>query len=116
MSITVDHRGNATLYFSPWRRHASGLDVRRIISIARNTRPTPLRTGKVVTWAVVVVEHYSDGERGPVLVDEDFDSYLPALAALTDAMKAAIADGYAERTDLERIPRSPQAAPRPVRS
>jgi hypothetical protein len=112
MSITVDHRGNATLYFCPWRHHSGAVQVRRILSIARNTRPTPLRQGRVTTYTVVAVEHYSNGERSRVLADNDYAAYAPALEALASAMRQAIADGYAVRSDLERIPR----APRPVRS
>lgn len=114
-SMVVEHRGNATLYFSPWRMHSGGVDIRRIISIARNERPTPLRQGRVVSWAVVAVEHYSNGERGGVLFDEDYDEYGPALEGLRVAMQQAIDDGYAVKTDLERIPRALHAAPRPVR-
>ena len=104
-TMTVDHRGNATLYFTPWRHHSGAVEVRRIISISRNTRPTPLRTGTVVTWTVVAVEHYSNGERGRILADADHDTYGPALDALWGAMAHAVADGYAVKTDLARLPR-----------
>lgn len=106
--MKVDHTGNGTRYFSDWRqaRRGVGAEVRRIISITRQPG----------SWAVVAVEHYRGGEAGDVLHDADYDTYLDALVALGDVMETARADGYLTRTDLERIPRAPAPAPRPVGS
>lgn len=96
--MKVDHTGTGTRYFTPWRqgRRGVGTEVRRIVSI----------TAQPGSWAVVAVEHYRGGDAGDILHDEDYDTYLEALAALGDLMEAARAAGYLTRLDLERIPRA----------
>lgn len=96
--MKVDHTGRGTRYFTPWRqgRRGVGTEVRRIISI----------TAQPGSWAVVAVEHYRGGDAGDVLHDEDYDTYLEAVAALGELMEDARRDGYVTGADLERIPRA----------
>lgn len=102
-----------TIYYSDWRFGADGYQHRRIISVSvdivdvSHIRPTeaPLLPRKVPQWSVVATDMTSANlAEVKVVSDQTVAHAAAAMKVLYAAVKRAIADGYADKRDLERVP------------
>lgn len=96
-------------YMSNWVHGRRGQLTRRIISLTPRTKVNLI--ARVNVWDLVVTDHtdvHTSGDN-TVITDLTLDTLADALAALMDAMRKAVDDGYAVKTDLERVPRPASA-------
>lgn len=103
-----------TTYYGDWRFGPDGYQHRRIISLTVDIvdishidpASAPLLPRKVPQWSIVVTDH-STGHLGQpeVVTDQTVSAVRAALNLLRDAMRQAVADGYADKADIERVPR-----------
>lgn len=109
------HIGTAsqTTYFGDWHTGPDGYEHRRILTLLvdivdiRHLHPTHIARlpRKVPQWSVVVTEHSTANPGDPkVLIDQSVADVHAALKLLREAMAQAIRDGYAVKSDLERVP------------
>lgn len=104
---TLAHGGHTVLYFGDWHTGRGGHLERRIISITvEMVDADRLIPNRVPRWSVVATQQ-SSGTAGSadVLTDFTTDDRDAAIAALGEAMRQAVTDGWADKRDLERVPR-----------
>lgn len=95
-------------YTSGWKMGPGGRHYRRIVSLTPETHRSALLGRPIRVWALVVTDHSDADGYAPdhrIITDTTLHSIPTALAALGDAMREAVADGYAVKADLERVPR-----------
>lgn len=119
---TLAHGGHAVTYFGDWHTGKGGHAERRIISITlEHVLADRMMPTRVPRWSVVVTQQSRATTGGvDVLTDITTADRTEALAALEAAMRTAVDDGWAEKRDLERVPRpsthTTEAPPAPVAS
>lgn len=117
--MKVEHgpTGKQTTYYGDWRTGRDGYQHRRVFTMTVDTiyvsrRVTrggqlaaPLLPRTATQWSVVVTDHSTANPADPkILADHTIASGKAAVNLLWAAMKQAVADGYADLVDLDRVP------------
>lgn len=85
------------------KHERGGVKHWRRIRMARYITRTPMLRREVVEYRILVTEHGDDGYY-ELKWDGGVSTFRAALDVLGRALGEAIADGFASKTDMERIP------------
>lgn len=85
------------------KHERGGVKHWRRIRVARYVTPTPMLRRELVEYRILITEHGDDGFYD-LIADGGVSTFRAALDVLGSALREAIADGFASKTDLERIP------------
>ena len=103
--------GMAT-YTSDWHERG-GRRRRRVVTVHRKITYTPLLRREVVEYRITHVEETQGADAPRVLLDGGVSTFRASLDILGRELEQLITDGYARRSDLERVPSVPRhEAPR----
>lgn len=83
-----------------------GIARRRVVTVARQFTYTPLLRREVVEYRITHVEHIASAAPR-VLLDGGVSTFAAALDVLGRELDRLIADGFARKADLERVPSVP---------
>jgi hypothetical protein len=97
-------------YASGWKMGLGGRQYRRIVSLTPEVQTSALLNRPIRVWVLIVTDHTAPDHKhyAPdvnVITEATLYTVPGALAALGDAMRAAVDAGYAIKADLERVPR-----------
>lgn len=97
-------------YTSGWKMGHGGRHYRRIVSLTPEIQTSALLNRPIRVWVLVVTDHTAPDHKHyapdlDVVTEATLYTVPGALAALGEAMGAAVAAGYANKADLERVPR-----------
>jgi len=85
------------------KHERGGVKHWRRIRMARYTTYTPMLRREVHEYRILITEHGDDGFY-KLLADGGVSTFRAALDVLGKALTTAIADGFASKADMERIP------------
>lgn len=90
-------------YTTDWHERG-GVRFYRRITVERHFTHTPMMRREVSVYRVIVTEHAADGTTRVIRPGRGIPTFRGALEALGAELQAAITDGLAAKSDMERIP------------
>jgi hypothetical protein len=90
-------------YNTDWHER-DGVRFYRSIAVERHFTRTPMMRREVSMYRIVVTEHRADGTARTIRPGYGIHTFADALDALGAELQAAIRDGLAAKSDLERLP------------
>lgn len=106
MKVSFSHGANGlgvATYTTEWHERGGVRRYRRI-AVERHFTHTPMMRRQVSVYRVVVTEHDADGASRTLRPGHAIHTFTDALAALGAELQSAIRDGFATKSDMERIP------------
>lgn len=106
MKVSFSHGDNGlgvATYATEWHERG-GIRFYRRITVERHFTRTPMMRREVSVYRVVVTEHDDKGASRTLRPGYAIHTFAAALNALGAELQAAIRDGLAAKSDMERIP------------
>lgn len=106
MKVSFRHDDNGpgvATYTTEWHERG-GVRFYRRITVERHFTHTPMMRREVSVYRVVVTEHDDKGGSRTLRPGRGLHTFAAALEALGAELQAAIRDGLATKSDMERIP------------
>lgn len=98
-----DTNGDSTVTYTTDVHERHGVRTWRRIRVAAHPTHTPMLRRPVTEYHVLVTEHDADGTYR-MLRGGTVSTFKAALSVLGEAFREAITDGFAHKTDMERLP------------
>lgn len=106
MKVSFSHGDNGlgvATYATEWHERG-GVRFYRRITVERHYTHTPMMRRQMSVYRVIVTEHDADGTTRTLRPGVGIPTFRGALEALGAELQAAITDGLAAKSDMERIP------------
>ena len=103
VEFSTGEDGAGLAVYTTDKHERGGVKHWRRIRVARYLTRTPMLRREVAEYRILVTEHGDDGFYD-LLADGGVSTFRAALDVLGRALGDAIRDGFASKTDMERIP------------